>query len=115
MAVKIVRKKQPAAPDYPTFENATLPEKIRQRRSQMLVHSCLYYHMDDNLVSDHVWQAWADELAELQTRYPEACQIGFYDKEFMGWNGSTGCHLPTDHEVLHKARKLQEYHYAQSA
>lgn len=60
----------------------------------MLIHSCLYYELDTNIVSDHQWQAWANELAALQNDYPQDCNINFYDKEFEGWNGSTGHHLP---------------------
>ena len=44
----------------------TIEEKIRQRRSQMLIHSCLYYEMDESVIDDHTWQRWADELAELR-------------------------------------------------
>lgn len=72
----------------------TIKEKIKQRRAQMLIHSCLYYDMDDSIVSDHCWQKWADELAELQTKYPECCNLDFYDKVFSNWDGSTGYHLP---------------------
>ena len=49
----------------------TIEEKIRQRRSQMLIHSHIYYEMDDNIVDDHTWQRWADELAELQDKNPD--------------------------------------------
>lgn len=81
-----------------------IKEKIKQRRSQMLIHSCIYYEMDDNLVSDEKWQQWADELTELQ----KECQdIGFYDSEFYDWNGSTGSHLPhRDPWVYGKALQL---------
>jgi len=68
-------------------------ELIRQRRAQMLVHSCIYYELNDNIISDHKWQAWADELEELQRNNP-GIMIGFFDKEFEGWTGATGNHLP---------------------
>lgn len=85
--------------------------KIRQRRSQMLVHSCLYYEMDDNIVSDYRWQRWADELQELQEKYPDCCKIGFYDKEFENWTGATGNHLPhRDPWVYRKAEYILKLH-----
>lgn len=68
--------------------------KIRQRRSQMLVHSYIYYVLDDNIVSDDDWQRWANELRDLQNQYPEYCKINFFDKEFSDWNGDTGAMLP---------------------
>ena len=63
----------------------TIKEKIRQRRTQMLVHSYIYYEKDDNIVSDFKWQEWADELRDLQNNHPDECNIGFYDKEFEGY------------------------------
>lgn len=85
----------------------TVKEKIRQRRAQMLIHSCIYYELNDNIISDHQWQAWADELEMLQRKNPKACQIDFFDYEFKDWNGSTGNHLPhRDPWVLNKATYL---------
>lgn len=71
-----------------------IKSKIRQRRAQMLVHSCIYYELNDNIISDHKWQEWAFELAELQNNNPECCKIDFYDDAFKDWNGSTGAFLP---------------------
>lgn len=68
--------------------------KIRQRRAQMLVHSCIYYELNDNVVSDHQWQVWADELEKLQKDNPDCCNIDFFDYEFRDWDGATGNHLP---------------------
>jgi hypothetical protein len=50
--------------------------------------------LNDNIVSDHKWQQWADELENLQRKHPECCNIGFFDKEFTDWTGATGNHLP---------------------
>lgn len=80
-------------------------EAIHRRRRQMLVHSCIYYHLDDCILSDHEWTRRAKQLAALQKKY--GCQIGFYDKMFRNWDGSSGHHLPhTDHGVLGSARML---------
>lgn len=85
----------------------TLKEKIKQRRSQMLIHSCIYYELNDNVISDYQWQAWADELEKLQKENPEACNIDFYDYEFRNWNGATGNHLPhRDPWVYAKAQRI---------
>lgn len=85
----------------------SIQEKIRQRRAQMLVHSYLYYEMDQTLITDHQWQEFANELVKLQAECPEA--IGFYDKEFEGWDGTTGFHLPRDNWVRGKAAELTRY------
>ena len=81
----------------------TLSEKIKQRRTQMLIHSYLYYVLDDNVITDEKWQRWADELTELQKQKTE---ISFYDKEFADWNGSTGMHLPMPPWVVKRAKWL---------
>jgi len=83
----------------------TLEQKIRQRRAQMLVHSYIYYHLNDNIVSDDVWQKWANELVELQKKKK---RINFYDKAFSDWTGASGAFLPADHWVRRKASTLLE-------
>jgi NAD-dependent DNA ligase len=87
----------------------TLKEKIKQRRAQMLIHSCIYYEMNDNIVTDHKWQEWADELQKLQEDNPDSCKIGFFDYEFNNWTGATGNHLPHRHPwVYNKALYMLE-------
>ena len=88
----------------------TLKEKIRQRRAQMLIHSCIYYELNDTVVDDHTWQRWADELEQLQKDNPDSIDIGFFDREFKDWDGATGNHLPHRHPwVLSKATRILEY------
>lgn len=73
---------------------------IKRRRGQMFVHSHLYYNLDHNIISDAQFDYWAKELAQLQQDYPG--NLGFYDKHFKNWNGSTGFHLkvPTMYRIL---------------
>lgn len=90
----------------------TLSEKIKQRRTQMLMHSYIYYHLDDNIVSDDKWQQWANELASLQEMWNTlgmAKKIDFYDEAFGDWTGASGAFLPFDDWVKEKAEKLLRY------
>ncbi len=97
-------------PSNPALDRRVV-EAIARRRRQILVHSCIYYHLDDNVISDHTWTLWAKQLAKLQDKY--GWRIGFYDKVFKDWNGSTGHHLPhTDAGVLRSATRLLELHKA---
>lgn len=87
----------------------SVEEKIKQRRAQMLIHSCIYYEMDDCIISDHRWQRYADELEQLQRDNPDSCDIKFFDAEFKDWDGSTGNHLPHRHPwVYAKAKYIMD-------
>lgn len=82
-------------------------ELIQRRRLQLLVHSCIYYILDESIVSDSTWSSWAAELVELQQRYPEIAETVCWHEEFSGFDGSTGFDLPLEDEwVLNKARYL---------
>lgn len=74
-------------------EELKIAEKIQQRRYQMLVHSYIYYELDDSIVSDSQWSKWAAELAELQHQYPEIAERIIYADDFKGWDGSSGAFL----------------------
>ena len=81
-----------------------IAELIQQRRLQMLVHSCIYYHLDKNVISDKQWDKWARELVELQSKYPEISKKVIWYEAFKDWDASTGAFLPiTDEWVVQKA------------
>ena len=82
--------------DQKIEENPILKEEVRsliaRRRRQMLVHSHIYYKLDDNVIDDHLWQKWANELRDLQSQYGEVWEESL-DNQFKGWTGDTGAHL----------------------
>ena len=86
-------------------------EKIQQRRYQILIHSCIYYSMDQNIVSDDQWNTWSEELKKLQNTYPDISKhVTLYDY-FKDWDGSTGAFLPIELDwVVKKAKYLLELH-----
>ena len=61
--------------------NQTIAEKIKQRRLQILVHSFIYYDLNENIVSDDKWSQWATELVYLQNEFPEISKKVIYSKE----------------------------------
>lgn len=69
-------------------------ELITRRRRQVLIHSIIYYELDDCIISDHQWQDWADELAKLQEQYPDIAEECPYADEFRDFDGSSGFNLP---------------------
>lgn len=91
-------------------ERIEIAEKIQQRRLQMLVHSYIYYELNDNIVSDEKWMQWAHELADLQREHPEIAKTVKYSRTFEGWDGSTGFHLAFDEWTRNKAQYLMSIH-----
>lgn len=82
---------------------------ILRRRLQLLVHSCIYYTFDQNLVSDNQWSEWGRELVELQKTYPDVARGVDYHEDFKDFDASTGYDLPyRNPEIMSKARWLLE-------
>ena len=90
--------------------NKTIKEKIQQRRLQILVHSCIYYEFNTNIITDTQWNNWAKELVDLQRQYPEESLSVIWNDVFKDFNGSTGMDLPVkDPWVMNKASELLYY------
>lgn len=68
--------------------------KIQQRRFQILVHSYLYYDLDNSIISDDQWSEWAVELANLQVSNPELAKQVIFADAFWKFDGSSGYNLP---------------------
>ncbi len=87
-----------------------IAELINRRRRQLLVHSIIYYTMNENLIPDSVWSKWGQELEELQAKYPEIAAKHPYAKEFTDFDHSTGYSLPLDDPwAVNKARQLLQW------
>ena len=91
-----------------------LKSEILRRRKQILVHSCLYYQFNTNLIEDWQYDKIARRLAELQITYPEISNnLGYHDKEFKGFGEDhcySGFNLPrSSPEVVAAARAVAEY------
>lgn len=96
---------------YPLTQAGVEADEVRslilRRRLQVLVHSCIYYVFNENIVSDSTWSEWARELTQLQKDYPKIADRVDYAKEFKGFDASTGYHLPTRNiEIMNKAQDL---------
>ena len=69
---------------------------ISKRRRQILVHSILYYKYDSPSWSDWNYRTEAQELAELQTKYPEEAQMAWCPDIFRNFMFESGFYLPLD-------------------
>lgn len=85
------------SPPLTSEDDRAIAELIKRRRLQMLVHSCIYYELNANVISDHTFDEWGKELAKLQNDYPHISKQVIWYKEFIGWDGSTGAFLPLRH------------------
>lgn len=86
----------------------TIEERIRQRRRQMLVHSYIYYELNQNIVDDHTWAKWAKELQQLQQDYPEESKRVEEYEQFQNWDGSSGAFLKFGENIKTVAKILLE-------
>ena len=95
---------------YEKFTNPKqlkVAENIQRLRLQVLVHSCLYYNMNTNIISDKEWDKLAKELVRLQEKYPKTSAEVVFNKAFKDFDGSTGFDLPLNHSwVKRKAQQL---------
>lgn len=69
-------------------------ELIKKRRDQILIHSCIYYELNESLITDNQWATWAKELVKLQTKYPDIAKNLPWAKAFENFDASTGYNLP---------------------
>lgn len=82
--------------NYEMFEGEELKiaDLIQRRRLQLLIHSCIYYELNSNILADKEWDAWARELVKLQAEYPHISEKVCLYEEFKDWDASTGAFLP---------------------
>lgn len=80
---------------------------IQHKRLQVLIHSCIYYELNESIVSDSTWSKWALELETLQKQNLEISKQVIYAEAFENFDHSTGCNLPLkDPWVVAKAKWL---------
>lgn len=73
-----------------------IKDLIARRRRQLLVHSIVYYRMDESLITDAQWSRWALELEELTKKYPNIAKAAPLANEFRDFDHSTGYNLPIE-------------------
>ena len=90
---KVVHSKLSAIAKKQTTINESILALINRRQRQILLHSYIYYDLDKNIISDHVFDKWCFELVDLAKDNPyENKQSEFYN-DFINFDGSTGMDL----------------------
>ena len=88
-------------------EDLIIAERIQLLRLQMLIHSCIYYEMDRNVITDRDWDRWARELRGLQANYSKISEKVIWYEAFKDWDASSGAFLPLKDEwVVQKAKQV---------
>lgn len=93
------------------MEEARIAELITRRRRQILVHSVIYYEMNENIISDAQWTAWSRELEALQRKYPEIASKCSLADAFEEFDFCSGFNLPLrDPWAVRTAKWLLKIH-----
>lgn len=88
--------------DYDEFDPASreIASEIHRLRMNMLVHSCMYYQLNANTITDAQFDRMAQRLAALQQKHPIISKRVPNAEFFKDWDGFTGYHLPLDDSKL---------------
>lgn len=77
--------------------NLTTQEHIDFLQRFIIVHSYIYYELDNNIISDKRYDEKAKELVRYKNEYPNLWKSSMYYKQFGDeYNGSTGFTLYHD-------------------
>lgn len=82
---------------------------IKRRRFQILVHSYIYYKLNDNIISNATFDKWAEELIELQEKYPQISEkVELYNafSDFKNLGDAAKLPLDNDPRLDNRARQL---------
>ena len=72
----------------------TLQEKINFLQRYIIVHSYIYYELDNNIISDREYDAKSKELVSYKNEYPELWKRSEYYQQFGDdYTGATGFNL----------------------
>lgn len=79
-----------------------------QRMQQVLVHSCIYYDYNTNIVPDWQYDNWGNELIDIITKHPNVIQELPYGYMFSTYTTCcSGYDLPFRHPLIRsKAERL---------
>lgn len=69
--------------------------KIELLQKWIIVHSAIYYELNDSIVSDTMYDNNCNQLMEYIKRFPKSFRRSLYYPVFKDFDGSTGFHLFT--------------------
>lgn len=90
----------------------TLQEHIDFLQRYIIVHSYIYYELNNNVISDKQYDAKTKELVRYKNEYPELWKSSMYYKQFADeYNGATGFTLyhdldPHQQEIIRSIARI---------
>lgn len=83
----------------------TIQDRIDFLQRYIIVHSYIYYELDNNIISDKEYDAKSKELVKYKNDYPELWKTSEYYPQFgSDYNGATGFTLY--HGLTEKQQKI---------
>ena len=87
-------------------------EKIQLLQRSILVNSFAYYELNENILSDHQYDANAMQLADLKKQYPDEFKRSRYYDYFYDYAAEDdGAHYTSGFDLLYRVRKKDEQLY----
>ena len=83
-------------------------ELMQRRIRQILVHSCIYYRFNNNIVPDHVYDGWGRELIQMIEEHPDWLDQLEWGEAFKDYTETaSGFNLPyNDPRIVDRANHL---------
>jgi hypothetical protein len=83
---------------------------INRRQRQIIVHSVIYYRMNNSLIGDLDFDKWGRELVELQRKYPKIAEQSIFWEDMKDFDATTGFHLADHPWGMKIAQSLVDSH-----
>ena len=85
--------------------NLTVQEYIDFLQRYIIVHSYIYYELNNNVISDRVYDKKSKELVYLKNKYPDLWKTSqYYDQFTDDYNGATGFTLFYDLDEIEQEK-----------
>lgn len=88
-----------------------IQDRIDFLQRYIIVHSYIYYELNNNVISDKQYDAKSKELVRCKNEYPELWKSSMYYKQFADYSGVTGFTLyyeldPHQQEIIRSIARM---------
>lgn len=87
-----------------------IKERILSKRRNILIHSCIYYKLNTNVIQDFEYDKLCNDLVWLQERFPKIAEETPLHNIFKDWGNeetTSGYNLPISNpKVIERAMRI---------